>query len=98
MSYCRFAEDSDVYVYQSFKSLVVQVANNRGHIPTEYKGPLCLTGEFFHPIGLPSDGKEFHVTSPEDCITILNRLAEEGYMVPMRAFERLTAETCGLPS
>lgn len=93
MSYCRFSEDSDVYVYQSFNYMIVHVANNRGCIPEGYKGSLDTTKKFFTPIGLPSDGEEYHADSPSACIKILTRLKSEGYKIPQRALDRLRGDS-----
>jgi len=73
MSYCRFGEDSDLYIYKSIQSgdIVVHVGYRE-------------TGEH-HPL----QGEVYQFSGRGDALDFVNTLKNDGYKVPDRAIERL---------
>lgn len=95
MSYIRFANDSDVYLYRSvYGGYRLMVAMSTG-VPLEgSEAPDDASGRFprFAPLESPRAGAEYTLNTPQECIALLDVLKGEGLHVPDRVFPRLRFE------
>ena len=103
MSYIRWSDDSDVYVYHNVNGLYsIHVAGNRKIAGKEFDDLKAfhmnakdMEGYFnkcYEPINLGHDGDDFHEKTLEDTWERLMSLRLIGYRVPDVAFERIEKE------
>lgn len=92
MSYCRFGDDSDVYVYNSFSSLAIHVAKSRCIRELSSEDTMEEILASFKPIDLPHDGASFYPVSINACVNQLLILRNLGYKVPEYVITQLRQE------
>lgn len=101
MSYCRFGDDSDVYVYMSGNGITIHVANKRKKdgvdVAAKMEGvkPKDMVDVFedcYETIPLPCVGEDYMGLDHEEALEILTKLDALGYRVPTCVFVRLLEE------
>lgn len=114
MSYCRFGDDSDVYVYSDacVGGWSTHIAARRRIRPLTEDCPSkedfeneevwkaahrawmerVFSDDNYEELQLPPEGDYYHTETVADTIDLLKRLQGLGYVVPVRAFDRLQWE------
>jgi hypothetical protein len=102
---------SDVYVYESEVGFEIHVATRKvvhskecpkldftsPKFEEQYEAEMeWLDESEMEPLGLPSDGESYTLSTPNECIDKLLELRKEGYHIPQYAINNLKEENNAL--